>query len=195
MKKNLSIFILERQCIRMYKYQFSSVTQPCLNLCHPMDYSKPDFPVHHQLQQLAKTYVHQVGDARQPSHSLLPASPVFNLSQHQSLFQWVSSSHQVAKVLKLQFHHQSFQWIFRTDFLEDGLVGSPCSPGLFQHHRSKVSVLQHSAFFILQLSQPYMTNGKTIALTIWAFAGKVMSLLSNMLSKLVISFLPRSKNL
>ena len=128
MKKNLSIFVLERQCIRMYKYQFSSVTQPCLNLCHPMDYSKPDFPVHHQLQQLAKTYVHQVGDARQPSHSLLPASPVFNLSQHQSLFQWVSSSHQVAKVLKLQFHHQSFQWIFRTDFLEDGLVGSPSSP-------------------------------------------------------------------
>ena len=64
----------------MHKYQFSSVTQPCLILCHPMDYSKPDIPVHYQLQQLAETHVHQVGDARQPSHSLLPASPVFNLS-------------------------------------------------------------------------------------------------------------------
>ena len=126
MKKNLSIFVLERQCIRMYKYQFSSVTQPWLNLCHPMDYSKPDFPVHHQLQQLAKTYVHQVGDARQPSHSLLPASPVFNLSQHQSLFQWVNSLHQMAKVLGLQL--QSFQWILGIDFLSVWLVESPCCP-------------------------------------------------------------------
>ena len=97
----------------MHKYQFSSVTQPCLILCHPVDYSKPDFPVHHQLQQLTETHVHQVGDAHQPSHSLLPISPVFSLS------------HQVAKVLKLQFQHQSFQLIFRTDFLVDGLVGSP----------------------------------------------------------------------
>ena len=72
---------------------------------------------------------HQVSDAIQPSHPLLsPSPPTFNLSQHQGLFKWVSSSHQVAKVLEFQVQHQSFQWIFRTDFLQDGLVGSPCSP-------------------------------------------------------------------
>jgi len=94
-----------------------------------MDYSMPGFSNHHQLLELAQTHVHQVGDAIQPSHSLSPASPpVFNLSQKQGLFQWVSSSHQVAKVLEFQLQHQLFQQIFRTDFLYDGLVGSPCSP-------------------------------------------------------------------
>ena len=115
------------------------------------------------------------------------------------LFQWVSSSHQVAKLLELQLQHQSFQWIFRTDFLQDGLVGSPCVQGtlksLPQHHSSKASILQRSAFFIGQLSHPYMTTGKTIALTRRTFVGKVMSLLLNMLSRLVITFLPRSKHL
>ena len=131
------------------------------------------------------------------SSSVTPFSSAFNLSQHQGLFQWVSSSHQVAKVLEFQLQHQSFQWIFRTDLLYDGLVGSPCSPrdsqGLLQHHSSKASILWHSAFFIVQLSHPYVTTGKTIALTRWTFAGKVMSLLFNMLSRLVIAFLPRSK--
>ena len=99
------------------------------NLFDPMDWSMPGFPVHQQLQEIAQTHVHWVGDAIQPSHLLLPPSPpAFNLFQHQGLFQWVSSSHQVAKVLEFQFQHQSFQWIFRTDFLYDGLVGSPCSP-------------------------------------------------------------------
>ena len=89
----------------------------------------PGFPVHHQLTQLTQTHVHQVGDAIQPSHPLSsPSPPAFNLSQHQGLFQWVSSSHQVAKVLEFQLQHWSFQWIFRTDFLEDWLVWSPCSP-------------------------------------------------------------------
>ena len=97
--------------------QFScSVVRP--TVCNPKDCSMTGFPVHHQLPKLAQTDVHWVGDAIQPSHSLLsPSLPAFNLSQHQSLFQWVSSSHQVAKVLELQFQHQSFQWTFRTDFL------------------------------------------------------------------------------
>ena len=128
-----------------------------------------------------------------------PSPPTFNLSQHQDLVQWVSSSHQVAKMLELQLQHQSFQWIFRTDFLQDGLVGSPCSPrdsqSLLQHHSSKASILQHSAFFRVQLSHPYVTTGKTIALTRWTFVGKIMSLIFNMLSRLVIAFLPRSKHL
>ena len=86
-------------------------------------------PVHHQLPELTQTHVHQVGNAIQPSLPLSsPSPPAFNFSQDQGLFKWVSSLHQVAKVLEFQLQHQSFQWIFRTDFLEDGLVGSPCSP-------------------------------------------------------------------
>ena len=105
-----------------------SVTTSCLTLCDPMGCSTPGFPVHHQLPQLTQTHVHRVSDANQPSHPLLSPSPAFNLFQHQGLFQWVSSSHQVAKIMKFQLQHQSFQWIFRTDFLEDWLVWSPCSP-------------------------------------------------------------------
>ena len=95
----------------------SSVAQSCLTLCNPMDCSTPGFPVHHQLPELAETHIYPVGDAIQPSHPLPSPSPAFNLSQHQGLFQGVSSSHQVAKVLELQLQHQLFQWIFRTDFL------------------------------------------------------------------------------
>ena len=109
--------------------QFSSVTQLYPNLCDPLDCSTPDFPVHHQLLKPTQTHVHRVSDAIQPSHPLSPPSPPsFNLSQHQGLFKWVSSSHKVAKVLEFQHQHQSFQWIFRTDILKDGLVVSPCSP-------------------------------------------------------------------
>ena len=91
--------------------------QSCPTLCNPINCSTPGFPVHHQFLELAQTHVHQVGDAIQPSHPLSSPSPDFNLSQHQSLFQWVSFSHQVEKVLEFQLQHQSFQWIFRTDFL------------------------------------------------------------------------------
>ena len=108
---------------------FSSVTQSCLTLCDPLDCKMPGLPVHHQLLELTQAYVHQVGDAIQPSHPLSSLSAAFNLSQHQHLFQWVSCSHQVAKVSELQLQHQSLQWIFRIDFLENGLVESPCSPG------------------------------------------------------------------
>ena len=98
--------------------QFSSITQSCQTLCNPMDCSMPGFSVHHHLPELAQTHVHWVSDAIQPFHPLLsPSPPAFNLSQHQGLFQWVSSSHQGAKVLEFQLQHQSSQWIFRTDFL------------------------------------------------------------------------------
>ena len=99
------------------------------NSLRPMDYSTPGLPVHHQLPEFTQTHVHRVGDATQSSHHLSsPSPPALNLSQHQGLFKWVRSLHQVAKVLEFQLQHQSSQWIFRTDFLKDGLVGSPCSP-------------------------------------------------------------------
>ena len=100
------------------KVQFSSVAQSCLNSSRPHDYSTPGFPAHHQLPKLTQTHVHWVGDAIQPSLFLLsPSPPTFNLSQHLGLFKWIRSLHQVAKILEFQLQHQSFQWIFRTNFL------------------------------------------------------------------------------
>ena len=174
--------------------QFRSVAQWYQTPWDPMDCSTPGLPVHYQLPEFTHTLVRWVGDAIQPSH-LSSSSPTFNLPQHQGFFRRVSSSHQVAKVLEFQLQHQSFQWIFRTDFLWDGLIGSPRTLKSLQHHSSKASVLRCSAFPIVQLSRPYMTAGKTIALTRWTFGGKVLSLLFNMLSRLVITFLPRSKHL
>jgi len=105
--------------------QFSSVTQSCPTLCDPMNRSTPGLPVHHQLPEFTQTLVHRVSDAIQPSHPLsAPSPPAPNPSQHQSLFQWVNSLHEVAKVL--EFH--SFQRNPRADLLQNGLVGSPCSP-------------------------------------------------------------------
>ena len=131
--------------------QFSSVSQSCPTLCDPMNRSTPGLPVHHQLLEFTQTHGHQVGDAIQPSHPLSsPSSPALNLSQHQGLFQWVSSLHQVAKVLEFQLQHQSFQWTpglisFRMDWLDlfavQGTLKSP-----LQHHSSKSSILRHSAF-------------------------------------------------
>ena len=98
--------------------QFSSVTQSCSTFCDPMNCSAPGLPVHHQLPESTQTHVHWVSDAIQPSHPLLsPSPPALNLSQHQGLFKWVSSSHQVAKVLEFQLQHQPFQWIPRSDLL------------------------------------------------------------------------------
>ena len=102
-------------------HTFSSVAQSCPILCDLMNCSTPGFPVHQQLPELTQTHAHWVSDAIQPSHPLSsPSLPTLNLSQHQSLFKWVSSSHQVAKVLEFQLQHQSFQWIFRTDWLPLG---------------------------------------------------------------------------
>ena len=106
-----------------------SVTQSCLPLYDSMECSMPGFPILHHLMELAQTHIHWIGDAIRPSHPLSsPSPPAFSLSQHQGLFQWVSSFHQVAKVLEFQLQHQSFQWIFRVDFLLDWLVWSSCSP-------------------------------------------------------------------
>ena len=110
------------------------------------------------------------------SSSVIPFSSAFNLSQHHGLFQWDSSSHQVARVLKFQLQHHSFQWILRTNFLWDWLVWSPCSPKDSEEslqHYSSASILWHSAFFIFQLSHPYITTGKTVTLTRQTFVGKV----------------------
>ena len=106
-----------------------SVTKLYLTLCDLMECSMPGFPVHHQLLDLSQTRVHRISDAIQPSPPLSPPSLLaLNLSQHWDLFKWASSSHQVAKVLEFQLQHQSFQWILRTDFLKNWLVGSPCCP-------------------------------------------------------------------
>ena len=130
----------------------SSVAQSCLTLCDPMDWSMPGLPVRHQLLEFTLTYIHQVGDAIQPSHPLSsPSPPAFNLSQHQGFFKSVSSSHQVAKVLEFQLQHQSFQWIFRTDFLQDGLLGFPCSTSDCQRAFSNTTIQKHQ-FFDAQLS-------------------------------------------
>ena len=162
----------------------------------------PGFSVHHQLPELTQTHVYQVDDAIHPSihpsHLLLsPSPPAFNLSQHKGLFQGVSSSHQVAKVLEY-YNEYSNEYSglisFRMDWL-DLLAAQGTLKSLLQHDNSKASVLQCSAFFMVQLSHPYMTTGKTIALTRWTFVGKVMYLHFNMLSRLVITFLPRSKHL
>ena len=113
-RKKVCIFV----CVDYQFSQFSSVAQLCPTLCNPMHCSMPGFPVYHQLPELTQIHVHRVSDAIQPSHPLSsPSLPTFNLFRHQGLFQGVSSSHQVAKVLGLQLQYQSFQWTPRTDLL------------------------------------------------------------------------------
>ena len=158
----------------------------------------PGFPVHHQLPEFTQTHVHQVGDAKQPSHLcpplLLPPSifPSISVSSSESVLhiRWpkywsfsfsISASNEYSGLIS-----------FRMDWLELLAVQGTLK-SLLQHHSSKASILWHSAFFIVQLSHPHMTTGKTIALTRRTFVGKVMSLLFNILSRLVIAFLPRSK--
>ena len=116
---NLRTRIIHIFCFALFECIFSSVQSLSrVRLCDPMDCSTPGLPVHHQLLEFTQTHVHWVSDAIQPSHPLSsPSPPPFNLSQYQGLFKWVSYSHYVAKVLEFQLQHQSFQWIFRTDFL------------------------------------------------------------------------------
>ena len=165
-----------------------------------MGCSTPGFSVLHHLPELAQTHIHWVSDAIQPSHPLFSLSPpAFNLSQHDGLFQWISSSQQVVRVLELQLQHQYFQWIFSVvsftiDWFDFFAVQETLK-SLLQHHSSKASVLWHSAFFTVQLSQPYVTTGTTIALTIQTLVGRVTSELFNTLSRLVITFLPRGNRL
>ena len=163
-----------------------------------MNCSTPGLPVYHQLPESTQTHVHWVSDAIQPSHPLSsPSPPALNLAQPQGLFKWVNSLHQVTKVLEFQLQRQSFQWTPRTDLLQDGLVGSPCSPKDSKESSPtpQFKIINSSALSFLY--SPTLTSihdtGKTIALTRRTFVGKVMSLLFNMLSRLVITFLPRSK--
>ena len=163
-----------------------------------MDCSKPGLPVHCQFPELVQTHGHRVGNAIQPSHPLSSSSlPAFNLSQHLGLFQWVSSLHQVPKYWSFSYsispsNEYSGLISFRIDWF-DLLAVQGTHKSLLQHHNSKASILQRSAFFIAQLTHPYVTTGKTIALTRWTSVSKIMSLLFNVLSRVVIAFLPRSK--
>ena len=131
----------------------------------PMEFSMPGLPVHNQFPEITQPHVHGISDAIQPSHPLSsPSPPDFNLSQNQELFKWASSSHQAAKLSGVSASKQSFQWIFRTDFLYYWLVGLLADQGiiksLLQHHSSKTSILLYSAFFIVQVSHLYMITGK-----------------------------------
>ena len=120
---------LTRQQLGDVSVQFSSVTHSCPTLCDPMNRSRPGLPVHHQLLEFTQTHIHRVSDAIQPSHPLSsPSPPALNPSQHQSLFQRDNSSHEVAKVLEFQLQHHPLQRNPRADLLQNGLVGSPCSP-------------------------------------------------------------------
>ena len=163
-----------------------------------MDCSTTGFPVHHQLLELTQIHVHWVHDAIQPSHTLLSPSPPTSLFPSIRVF----SNESVLCIRWPKYWSFSFSIIpsneysalisFRMDWL-DLLAVQGTLKSLILHHNSKASILQCSAFFLVQLSHPYMTIGKTIALTRRTFVGKVMSLLYNMLSRLVIDFLPRSK--
>ena len=180
--------------------QFSSVTQLCLTLWDPVNRSTPGLPVHHKLLEFTQTRVHRVADAIQPSHPLSsPSPPAPNPSQHQSLFHESTLCTRWPKYWSFSFSISPFKEhpgliSFRIDLL-DLLAVQGTLKSLLQHHGPKASILRHSAFFTVQLSHPYMTTGKTIALTRRTFVSKVMSLLLNMLSSLVITFLPRSKHL
>ena len=180
---------------------FSSVqSQSCPTLCDPMDHSMPGLPVHHQLPEFTQTHVHWIDDAIQPSHPLSSPS-VFPFSFELQSFP-ASGSFQMSRLFASggqsfnisPSNEHSGLISFRMDWM-DLLAVQGTLKSLFQHHSSKASILWRSAFFTVQLSHPYMTTGKTIALTRRTFVGKVMSLIFNMLSRLVITFLPRSKRL
>ena len=171
-------------------FQFSSVAQSCPTLCDLMNCSTPGLPAHHQLPEFTQIHVHQVSDAIQSSHPLSsPFPPAPNPFQHQSFpsestvcMRWPRYWSFSFSIIPSKEHPRLIS--FRMDWL-DLLAVQGTLKSLLQHHNLKASILR-SAFFTVQLSHPYMTTGKTIALTRWTFVGKVMSLLFNMLSRLVI---------
>ena len=139
--------------------QFSSVAQLCPTLCDPMNRSTPGLPVHHQLPEFIQTHVHQVSDVIQPSHPLLfPSPPAPNPSQHWSLFQWVNSSNEVAKVLAFQLQHHSLQRNPRADLLQNGLVGSSCSPRDSQESSSAPQFKSINSSVLSLLHSPTLTS-------------------------------------
>ena len=178
--------------INNYSVQFISVAQSCPTLCDPMNRSIPGLPVHHQLPEFTQTHVHRVSDAILPSHPLsspfppAPIPPSIKVFSNESTLhmRWpkywsfslsISPSNEYPGLVSFKMN-----WL-------DLLAVQGTLKSLLQHCSSKASILWCSAFFIVQLSHPYMTTGKTIALTRQTFVGKVMSLLFNMLSRLVIT--------
>ena len=187
-----------QKSLQFSSVQFSSVAQSCPTLCSPMNRSTPGLLVYHQLLELTQTHAHRVGDAIQPSHPLLPLSPPAPNPSRIRVFS-------IESTLRMRWpKYWSFSFSispsnehpglisFRMDWL-DLLAVQRTLKSLLPTPSSKASLLWRSAFFIAQLSHPYIITGKTIALTIRTFVGKVMSLLFNMLSRLVITFLPRRK--
>ena len=137
----------------------SSVAHLCPTLCNLVNYSTWGFPALHYLLEFVQTHVHWISDAIQPSHPLSPPSPfAFNLFHHRGLFQWVGSSHQVSKLLELQLQHQSFQWIFKVDFLLDWLVWSPCSPRDSQESSPKPQFKSINSLALSLLHSPTLTS-------------------------------------
>ena len=176
--------------------QFSSVAQSCPTLCIPMNRSTPGLPVHHQLPEFTQTHSHRVSDTIQSfhplsSHLLLPPiPPSIRVFSNESTLHMRWPKYWSFSISPSNEHPGLIS--FRMDWL-DLLAVQGTLNSLLQHHSSKASIFQHSAFITAQLSYPYMDTGKTITLTRWTFVGKVMSLLFNTLSRLVITFLPRSK--
>ena len=172
--------------------QFRSVTQSCLTLCDPMNRSTPGFTVYHQLRELVMPSSHLI--LCHPLLLLLPIPPSIRVFSNESALciRWPKYWSFSFSISPSNEHPGLVS--FRMDWL-DLLAVQGTLKSLLQHHSSRASILQGSAFFIVQLSHSYMTIGKTIALTRWTFVGKVMSLLFNMLSRLVITFLSRSKHL
>ena len=175
-----------------------SVAKLCPNVCNPTDCSKPVFPVFHHPTEFAQAHVHWVGDASQSSHPLSPTSPALNLFQHQDLFQWIGFSHQVTKALELYFSISSpseYSGLisFRIDWLNLDLACPRDSQesSLAPHFKG----INSSALNLLYGPTITFTTRKNIALTIWTFVSKVMSLLFSILARCVIAFLPRSKHL
>ena len=179
--------------------QFSSVAQSCRTLCDPMNRSTQGPLVHHQLPEFTQTHVHRVSDTIQPPHLLLsplllpPIPPSIRIFSNESTLhmRWPNYWNFSFSIIPSK---EIPGLIFRINWM-DLLAVQGTLKSLLQHHSSKASILRCSAFFTVQLSHPYMTTGKTIALTRRTFVGKVMSLLFIMLSRLVITFLPRSKHL
>ena len=189
-----------KNCSTSLVIQFSSVTQLCPTLSDPMNRRTPGLLVHHQLPNPTQIHVHWVGDAIQPSYPLMSPSLPPSIFPSIRVFSNESALHiRWPKYWSFSFsispsNEHTGLISFRMDWL-DLLAVQGTHKSLLQHHSSNPSILQCSAFFIVQHSHPYMTTGKTIALTRWTFVGKVMSLLLNMPSRLVITFLPRSKRL
>ena len=197
MTTHVQLVKFRRQCL--YWVQFSSVAQSCPTLCNPMNCSTPGLPVHHKLPEFTQTHIHRVSDAIQPSHplsspsSLAPNPPSIRVFSNESTLRmrWPKYWSFSFSIIPSK---EILGLIFRMDWL-DLLAVQGTLKSLPQPHSWKASILWRSAFFIVQLLHPYMTTGKTMALTRQTFVGKVMSLLLNTLSRFVIAFLPRSKHL